>query len=138
MSKLLGHLTQEVIVLLLAATLFLAAAIFLPGFMFRDGAFQAGNLIAMVRAVSVLGILAVGMGIVIIGRGIDLSAVAVMAMSVAWYLQMLNGGTSDGLALTYTLAAVLFIGLLNGVLVAYAEVQPIFVTLATASFVFGY
>src|SRR4051794_31785750 len=67
MSKLLGHLTQEVIVFLLAATLFLAAAIFLPGFMFRDGAFQAGNLIAMVRAVSVLGILAVGMGIVIIG-----------------------------------------------------------------------
>ena len=41
-------------------------------------------------AVSVLGILAVGMGIVIIGRGIDLSAVAIMAMSVAWYLQMLN------------------------------------------------
>ncbi|MGX5801063.1 hypothetical protein ACWGS9_07430 [Bradyrhizobium sp. Arg314] len=32
-------------------------------------------------------------------RGIDLSAVAIMAMSVAWYLQLLNTGTSDGLAL---------------------------------------
>ncbi len=92
MSKLIGHLTQEVIVFILAAVLFLASAIFLPGFVWKDGAFQAGNLIIMVRSVSVLGILAVGMGIVIIGRGIDLSAVAVMAMSVAWYLQMLNSG----------------------------------------------
>src|SRR5262249_23223783 len=40
-------------------------------------------------------ILAVGMGIVTIGRGIDLSAVAIMAMSVPWYLQMINSGTSD-------------------------------------------
>jgi ribose transport system permease protein len=125
-------LSQERIVLAIAVLIFAAAAVELPGFLAPD------NLIAIVRSVSVLGILALGMGLVIIGRGIDLSAVAVMAMSVAWFLQLLNGGTSDGLALAYTLAAVLFIGLLNGVLVAYAEVQPIFVTLATASFVFGY
>src|SRR5262245_37173103 len=107
LTKLLSHLTQEVIVFLLAATLFLAAAIFLPGFMFRDGDFQAANLILMVRSVSVLGILAVGMGIVIIGRGIDLSAVAVMAMSVAWYLQMLNTGVPAWQALGWALAGVI-------------------------------
>ena len=50
----------------------------------------ANNLVAIVRSVSVLGILALGMAVVIIGRGIDLSAVAIMAMSVAWYLQLLN------------------------------------------------
>src|SRR3569623_911935 len=131
MSKLLGHLTQEVIVFLLAATLFLAAAVFLPGFVWKDGAFQGGNLIIMVRSVSTLGILAVGMGIVIIGRGIDLSAVAIMAMSVAWYLQLLNDGTPDVYALALVLAGVLFIGLLNGFLVAYADVPAIFVTLAS-------
>src|SRR6185312_15071215 len=138
MSKLLGHLTQEVIVFLLAATLFLAAAIFLPGFVFREGAFQTGNLIAMVRAVSVLGILAVGMGIVIIGRGIDLSAVAVMAMSVAWYLQMLNNGTSDASALLLALGGVVLIGLVNGFFIAYADVPAIFATLASGAFVFGF
>ena len=66
--------------------LFLAASSACAGFLAAD------NLVAIVRSVSVLGILAVGMAIVIIGRGIDLSAVAIMAMSVAWYLQMLNNG----------------------------------------------
>jgi ribose transport system permease protein len=124
-------LTQERIVLLLAATLFVAASLTLRGF------FTADNLVAIVRSVSVLGILAVGMAIVVIGRGIDLSAVAIMAMSVAWYLQMLNEGTPGGVALAIALAGVLAIGGLNGFLIAYAEVPAIFATLATGAFVFG-
>src|SRR6478609_7662636 len=93
--------SQERIVLALAVVLFAVAAIFLPGF--RD----IGNLISIVHSVSVLGLLAVGMAIVIIGRGIDLSAVAIMAMSAAWYLQLLNDGWSDGMALLTTVAGVL-------------------------------
>jgi ribose transport system permease protein len=125
-------LNQEGIVLAIAAILFVAASFGLPGF------FTPDNLVAIVRSVSVLGILALGMSIVIIGRGIDLSAVAIMVMSVAWYLQLLNGGTSDGLAFAYVLTGVVGIGLLNGFLVAYADVPAIFVTLASGSFVFGY
>lgn len=127
-----SSINQERIVLVLAVLLFTAAAIGLPGFLAPD------NLIAIVRSVSVLGILAFGMAIVIIGRGIDLSMVAIMAMSVAWYLQLLNGGTPDGTAFLLVLAAVVGIGALNGVLVAYADVPAIFVTLASGSFVFGY
>jgi len=126
------RLNQEGIVFAIAVVLFAAAAIGLPGFI------DPNNLVAIVRSVSVLGILALGMAVVIIGRGIDLSAVAIMAMSVAWYLQLLNSGTPDGLAFAYVLAGVLAIGLLNGFLVAYADVPAIFVTLATGSFVFGY
>lgn len=84
-------LNQEGIVFAIAVVLFAAASVGLPGF------FTADNLVAIVRSVSVLGILALGMAVVIIGRGIDLSAVAIMAMSVAWYLQLLNIGTPDGL-----------------------------------------
>ena len=69
--------SQEQIVLALAVLLFASAAILLPGFL------AANNLISIVRSVSVLGILAVGMAIVIIGRGIDLAAVSIMAMSAA-------------------------------------------------------
>lgn len=127
-----SSLNQEGIVLLIAILLFAAAAVGLPGFLAPD------NLVSIVRSVSVLGILALGMAIVIIGRGIDLSAVAIMAMSVAWYLQMLNDGANDGEALALVLAGVLAIGLLNGFLVAYADVPAIFVTLASGSFVFGY
>lgn len=125
-------LTQERIVLVLALVLFVVASVALPGFLAAD------NLIAIVRSVSVLGILALGMAIVIIGRGIDLSSVAIMAMSVAWYLQMLNAGTGEFAAFALVLAGVVGIGLLNGFLVAYADVPAIFVTLASGSFVFGY
>ncbi len=124
-------LNQERIVLVIGVVLFVAAALSLPGFL------TAGNLIAIVRSIAVLGILAIGMGLVIIGRGIDLSMVAVMAMSVAWYLQLLGDGVPDLSALALALGFVLGIGLINGFLVAYAEVPAIFVTLATGSFVFG-
>ena len=125
-------LNQERIVLVIAVVIFIVASVGLPGF------FTPDNLVAIVRSVSVLGILALGMSIVIIGRGIDLSMVAIMAMSVAWYLQMLEDGSGGATALVLVLAGVLAIGLLNGFLVAYADVPAIFVTLASASFVFGY
>lgn len=118
--------------LALVVALFALSSVALPGFLAAD------NLIAIVRSISVLGILALGMAIVVIGRGIDLSSVAVMAMSVAWYLQLLGAGTGDGLALLLVLSGVVGIGLLNGLLVAYADVPAIFVTLASGSFVFGY
>ena len=86
----LGGMTQERIVLALAILLFAVASAALRGFLTGD------NLIVILRSVSVLGILAVGMAIVIIGRGIDLSAVAIMAMSTAWYLELLNRGLPDG------------------------------------------
>ncbi len=124
--------SQERIVLALAILLFVIAALTLRGFIAPD------NLISIVRSVSVLGILALGMAIVIIGRGIDLSAVAIMAMSVAWYLQMLRAGTPDALALPIALGGVLVIGLANGFLIAYADVPAIFATLASGAFVFGF
>lgn len=125
-------ISQEGIVLALAVALFAASALTLRGFLAPD------NLISIVRSVSVIGILAVGMAIVVIGRGIDLSAVAVMAMSVAWYLTMLNEATGSGLALAAVLGGVVFIGACNGFLIAYAEVPAIFATLASGTFVFGY
>ena len=127
-----GRWSQERIVLALAVVLFIASSFFLHGFT------EPKNLISIVRSVSVLGILAVGMAIVIIGRGIDLAAVAIMAMSAAWYLQMLNDGWTPIVAFALATAGVLFIGLVNGFLIAYAEVPPIFATLASGSFVFGY
>src|SRR5262245_13193247 len=125
-------LSQERIVFLLAVVLFLVASVSLGGFLTTD------NLVAIVRSVSVLGILAVGMAIVIIGRGIDLSAVAIMAMTVAWYLQMLNNGQPDAIALALALAGVIAIGCINGFLIAYADVPAIFATLASGAFVYGF
>src|SRR5690349_20727033 len=124
--------SQERIVLGLAVLLFIASSIARPGFLAPD------NLIAIVRSVSVLGLLAVGMAIVIIGRGIDLAMVAIMAMSAAWYLQMVNDGWSGGAALALTVGGVLLIGLVNGFLVVYGDVLAVDAMRASGVFVFGY
>lgn len=69
--------TQETIVFFIAIAFFAVFAVTLPGFMASD------NLLSLLQNVSVLGILGVAMGIVVIGRGIDLAMVATMAMSTA-------------------------------------------------------
>jgi ribose transport system permease protein len=59
-------------------------------------------------------------------------------MSVAWYLQMLNSGVPSWQALVWALAGVIAVGLINGFMVAYADVPAIFVTLASSYFVYGF
>ena len=83
----LENVSQERIVFLIALSLFVIFAVFLPGFI------EAGNLISLVRNVSILGILGLGMALAIIGRGIDLSMVATMAIVVAWMLHLVTNGT---------------------------------------------
>lgn len=116
----------------LALVLFVAAAAGLNGFL------AVGNLIAILRSVSVLGILAVGMALVIIGRGIDLSMVAMMALATAWQLELMNTGHSAAIATLIVLGAVVLVGLANGFLIAYADVPALFATLASGAFVFGF
>ena len=65
---------QQMIVLLLFVAIFLAFSLLLPGF------FSVGNLLTLTRTVSVLGILGLGMAVVVIGRGIDLSMIASLAV----------------------------------------------------------
>src|ERR1700677_4622380 len=55
-------LTQEKIVLLIALALFCVFSFFLRGFL------SPGNLLTLVRGVSTLGILGVGMAVVVIGH----------------------------------------------------------------------
>lgn len=126
------HLNQERIVLLIAVALFLFFSISLNGFL------DPGNLLSLVQNVSILGILGVGMALAIIGRGIDLSMVATMALSVAWLLDMLNNGVPIPVALLWALGFVVLVGLINGVLVAYVEIPAIFATLAVGILVYGF
>jgi ribose transport system permease protein len=126
------RLNQEQIVFGLALLLCVGFAIGLPGFL------AANNLLNLVRSVSILGILGVAMGIVVIGRGIDLSLVAVMAISVAWALQLAANGMPLGLAVALGLMFSLIVGMLNGVLIAYVEIPAIFATLAMGTLVYGF
>jgi len=128
----LGRLNQERIVFGLAVLLCVGFAIALPGFM------TTNNVLNLVRSVSILGILGVAMGLVVIGRGIDLSLVALMAISVAWTLNLIASGMPMQQAILFGLAFSLLVGAVNGWLVAYAEIPAIFATLAMGTLIYGF
>lgn len=97
-----------------------------------DGFLTTGNLLDAARNSSVLGILAVGMAIVVIGRGLDLSIVVIMGVTAQLVSEYMAAGHGEVQALLFGLAIALLFGLGNGVLVAYVEIPALFVTLATS------
>jgi ribose transport system permease protein len=127
-----GQPTQEKIVFALAAALCVAFAILLPGFL------TASNILNLVRSVSILGILGVAMALVVIGRGIDLSLVASMAVSVGWTLQLMGSGMPMAEAIVVGILFALLIGAINGYLIAYVEIPAIFATLAMGTAIYGF
>ncbi len=126
------NLTQERIVFLIALALVAAFAAFVPGFSTAD------NLLSLVRSVSVLGILGVAMALVVIGRGIDLSLVSLMAVSLAWSLRLVADGVPLAGGLAAGVAFSLVFGMITGFLIAYVEIPAIFATLAMGTLIYGF
>jgi ribose transport system permease protein len=126
------RLSQEQIVFVLWVVLFAAFALALPGFL------TYGNIVTLIRSVAVLGILAVGMAIVIIGRGIDLSMIAVMAVSTAFAFTLMTDGYAIWLSLLLGLVFAAVVGMIVGFLIAYVEIPALFATLAMGAFVYGF
>lgn len=124
-------LTQEVIVVLTSAALFIAFSLALDNFL------SAANMITLVRNVAVLGMLSVGMAIVVIGRGVDLSLIAVMAVSSTVSIVLATNGLGFVTALFVGLAFVVLVAALMGFLIAYVEIPAIFATLAVGAIVYG-
>ena len=77
------------------------------------------------------------MAIVIIGRGIDLSMIATLAVPAGLILQMVQNGHSVFAAFAAAAVLAVAFGLINGWLVAYAEVPSLFTTLASGLFLAG-
>lgn len=125
-------ITQEGIVIAISVVIFVGFAVTQPVFRTSE------NILSLIQNVSILGILAVAMALTIIGRGIDLSLVAIMAVSAAWVLQLSNNGMPIGLACLVGLLLALAIGLVNGILIAYIEIPAIFATLAIATAAYGF
>lgn len=124
-------ISQEVIVLLVTLGLCIVFAVGLPGFA------TVGNLLTMSNSVAILGILSLGMGVVVIGRGLDLSQITAMAISAAIVSQMIGSGFSIPVALLAGLVVALSIGVANGLIIAFVEIPALFTTLATGLLVYG-
>ena len=127
----LPRASQQSIVFALFVLLFAALCLFLPGFA------QLDNLLTLLQNVAVLGILGLGMAVVVIGRGIDISMIAALAVPSGLLLQLVQNGVGLSSACLTALALSLAFGLVNGWLIAYAEVPSLFTTLATGLFLAG-
>jgi len=123
--------SQLIIVFAVFIALFLGFSLFLPGF------FNTDNMLTLLQNVSILGILGLGMAIVVIGRGIDISMVAALAVPPGLILQMVQNGASLTSAFVAAIGLVLLFGVTNGWLIAYAEVPSLFTTLASGLFLAG-
>ena len=124
-------ISQEAVVIAVTALLFLGLSVFLKGFL------SVGNLLTLLRSVAVLGILGVGMAIVVLGKGLDLSMVSIMAICSAWTLQLMNDGWSSLGAIAMAMGLAVLVGIINGVAVSFIEMPPLFTTLATGMLLFG-
>jgi ribose transport system permease protein len=97
----------------------------------------ADNMVNVVETAAVIGLLAVGQGFVIIagGAGIDLSVGAALAFAAVAGARMAPYGPVGVVA--GALLGGLFIGLLNGLGVAIARIQPFIMTLGTMTIASG-
>lgn len=86
----------------------------------------------------ILGLAAIAQFFAVVVRGIDLSVGAIMALTNTLASHFLDGSVAGiTLGILVVLAAGALCGLINGLVVVYGRIQPIVVTLATASIFAG-
>lgn len=88
------------------------------------------NIINILRQISNVGIMAVGMAMVIIIGGIDLSVGSVLSMS-ACILAVLSQSMNPWIAMVISLAVGAIVGLINGSLAVKIGIAPFIATLGT-------
>ncbi|PDT15399.1 ribose ABC transporter permease [Rhizobium sp. J15] len=127
-SKLVGSLSVRD-----AGTLIgLVAIVIIFGLLSPDFLSQR-NLLNILQQSSINACLALGMTLVIISGGIDLSVGPTAAIAAVISATLLVAGIPVPLAIFAGLGIGVLCGLVNGVLVAYAGLQPFIVTLGTLS-----
>src|SRR5580704_16873579 len=105
-----NKLSQEQVVGSITVLLLIVFAVALPGFATTQ------NILGLVRSISILGILGLGMGLIVISRGIDLSEIALMACPWAIALIAIDKGVPSFWAAQLALAIAAGIGAVNGVM----------------------
>lgn len=141
-AKSAGRRFSAVIVRLGAIAAFAAIMIYFA--LFAPGFTSTYNLINVVEQSAILGVLAFGMTVVIIGGGsditeggIDLSIAANMGLCAAVYATLLSIGQGDFVAVAGAIATGMIIGALNAVAVVWLGILPLLASLAVLNIAAG-
>ena len=129
--------SQEAVIFGVTIGIFLLFSIFLDKFL------TTGNILTLMRTVSILGILSAGMAIVVIAKGVDLSMISTLAVGTALASVLSSPDVLPFIDIPFNysvLLGLLFVVVLcsvTGMLVAYWDLAPVFVTLAMGSVIYG-
>jgi ribose transport system permease protein len=107
------------------------------GFLVGPQFFRPANLELMARQTAIVCVAALGMTMVIVAGGIDLSVGSVIALGTVVTALALRGGFSPSLAALIAIGAGAVCGVVNGALVTGLRVVPFIVTLGTMLLVRG-
>lgn len=119
------------------ATLFILVIFLIAMAFLSDRFFTFKNLTNVGRQISLNAILALGMTLVIISGGIDLSVGGVCALGCCVCAKILNSTGSSLLAIAVVLLIGLAVGAFNGFVVSKTGIAPFIVTLSTVSIIRG-
>lgn len=111
--------------------LFIVLSIMSPDFL------TTGNLLTVLRQVSINALIALGMTFVILSGGIDLSVGAILALTGAVTAGLMAAGHGIVLAAGAGLLLGLVLGVINGALVSWGRVAPFIATLGTLTLLRG-
>lgn len=98
-----------------------------------DSFASSQNLFNVTRNFAFVAIVALGMTVVIISGGIDLSVGSTLCLSAMVLAITMNAGHPLWLAVLAAIGASLLVGLANGLLIAYLRIPPFVVTLGMLS-----
>lgn len=96
-----------------------------------------GNIMIVLQQVSVVGILAMGMSMLLISGGIDLSMGSIMVFSAVLMARIIMSGGSVVAAIAAGFAASILFGFLNGLIIAKSRCMPLIITLGMSNVYYG-
>lgn len=124
-KKIFSELWNDYSVMFVCLLIIAVCSILAPGFL------KWSNFMTILRNCSAIAIIALGMTIVIISGGIDLSVGSNFAICGVVLIVLQKSGMPLGLCVVCSCLFGMAVGLLNGLLIAYFSLPPFIVTLAT-------
>ncbi|WP_107771107.1 ABC transporter permease [Nocardioides sediminis] len=101
--------------------------------------FSVGNIDNILTTTSILGFIAIGQTLVVLGGSLDLSVPFVVSLSSVVGGGIMAGQSGNiGLAVVVTLALAMVVGLANGLIVTFLRVHGFIATLGTGLVISGY
>ena len=97
--------------------------------MLSDRFLQISNLVNILRQASIIGIISIGMTLVILTAGIDLSVGSILALSAVIGADWMKGGQPVLLSVAVSLAVGAILGAINGVIITRGRIPPFIATL---------